>query len=359
MKNKKKTILHIISTLERAGTERYLVNLIEGTADKYNNIVLYYYGENKWEQELLAANAKVYKFEETEERKNYKRSNLIREIIKKECVDVVYSYTYYNSAYAMLIAKMSGVKKRITHAHRSCYEKKINRLKILFSRIVISLLSTDRLACSNSAGRSLFLNNFTIINNGIIFSEYKFNRKNREKIRKALNLDNICKVFGIIGHLNKNKNQKFAIDVFKEYHGINQDSKLLIIGDGEELSYLKSTIKDYKLADDVIFLGSVDNIHEYYSALDILFFPSKKEGFPFVLVEAQVNGLPILASDSIDKNAKVNSNFKFLKLSDGPKKWAEEINGDIRRIIPSKRIDKYSVKSTIKQVTDIYNDGGK
>ena len=49
--------------------------------------------------------------------------------------------------------------------------------------------------------------------------------------------------------------------------------------------------------DKIIMPGFIDNIYEYYKAMDIFLLPSRSEGFSLALLEAAASGLPIIASD--------------------------------------------------------------
>lgn len=62
----------------------------------------------------------------------------------------------------------------------------------------------------------------------------------------------------------------------------------------------------------------------YYSAFDILWLPSLYEGMPTVGIEAQANGLPILASDMITKSMKIINNVVFLNNKNKESLWAEK-----------------------------------
>ena len=43
--------------------------------------------------------------------------------------------------------------------------------------------------------------------------------------------------------------------------------------------------------------GFVDNIFEYYKAMDIFLLPSRSEGFSLALLEAAASGIPIIVSE--------------------------------------------------------------
>jgi glycosyltransferase involved in cell wall biosynthesis len=60
--------------------------------------------------------------------------------------------------------------------------------------------------------------------------------------------------------------------------------------------------------------------------MDLFLFPSKYEGFPLAVVEAQTAGLPCLISDSITIECDVIPGLVWRKrLSSGPDEWVEEI----------------------------------
>ena len=59
--------------------------------------------------------------------------------------------------------------------------------------------------------------------------------------------------------------------------------------------------------------------------LVVFFFPSNFEGLPIVLIEAQVNGLPVVTASHFPE-AKILENFEnYLSLNDSLEKWADTI----------------------------------
>ena len=77
-----------------------------------------------------------------------------------------------------------------------------------------------------------------------------------------------------------------------------------------------------------------------------------------MLIEAQANGLPIIASDSIPSDVNLTSNFKFLSLQKSANEWANEIlkNKNIRNVNNYKEILKagYDIKDVSKFLEKIY-----
>ena len=147
------------------------------------------------------------------------------------------------------------------------------------------------------------------------------------------------------------------IKVFEKYHKENTNSKLLIIGEGEQKNDLKELIRNLKIEDVVILLGNREDANELYNAFDLFMLTSIKEGLPFVLIEAQANGLNSIVSDSVDKNADISNSIKFVSLDDDISKWLETIKKEkfIRKDNIKKIIEKgYSLESSIKSVMEIY-----
>ena len=72
----------------------------------------------------------------------------------------------------------------------------------------------------------------------------------------------------------------------------NNLAKLIIIGEGTLESQLKNYCKNKGIDKDVIFTGKVDDCEKYYNMMDVFVLTSKYEGFPFVMVESQINRLP-------------------------------------------------------------------
>lgn len=124
-------------------------------------------------------------------------------------------------------------------------------------------------------------------------------------IRKRFNIDKKI-VLGISSWFHK-KRKGFDI-LFESFSKLDEKFVLLIIGVPEE--YQKAVI-DYASSfginpQKIIMPGFVDNIYEYYKAMNIFLLPSRSEGFSLSLLEAAAAGLPIIASD-------IPGNDEFIK----------------------------------------------
>jgi len=185
-------------------------------------------------------------------------------------------------------------------------------------------------ACSEYAGRWLFGNRLydsgrvEIINNAIDLTRFRYDHQAREAIRVELNIMDKF-VIGHVGRFMKQKNHTFLIDVFKQIHMQDSNAVLLLVGEGELEQAVRDKVERLKLADCVFFLGIRSDVHKLFSAMDVFLLPSLYEGLPVVGIEAQSSGLPIAASDTVTKEAKLTKDFMFISLEQSAKEWATRI----------------------------------
>lgn len=212
----------------------------------------------------------------------------------------------------LLIAKICGIKKRIAHCHNtSCNHKMFHKIAYpLFSR-----LYTSGLACSKEAGKHLFkTEDFVVLKNGIDVSVYSFNPKARIELRKKLGIKDEEIVIGHVGLFNEQKNQMFLIDVFNDLYNENNKLYLIFVGVGKKQEEIKEKVNELKIDNNVIFLNERQDVNEIYNVFDCFCFPSLYEGLGIVMLEAQANGLPCLASTGVPETTKFSNQLQYLPL---------------------------------------------
>jgi len=102
-------------------------------------------------------------------------------------------------------------------------------------------------------------------------------------------------LIGSIGELTDNKGLLEFLPKLKERKE-KQDFLYIHFGSGELAEQLKEKTRELNLESRVHWLGFVSDASKYIKALDLFTLPSKKEGFPNVLLEAKLAGIPIEAS---------------------------------------------------------------
>ncbi len=101
-----------------------------------------------------------------------------------------------------------------------------------------------------------------------------------------------------VGRLHPVKRFNLLIDMWKD-SDLQKRAKLLIIGDGEDYEKLQKQIDSLSLNNSVKLLGEKnhDEVMDIMKNSMVYAMTSETEGFPFVLVEAMSNALPMVAYD--------------------------------------------------------------
>lgn len=135
------------------------------------------------------------------------------------------------------------------------------------------LLPKDKItmvSVSDLAGRWMFGEkaDFKVINNGIDIKKYQYNEISRNRIRQELKLKDEMLIVHV-GAMRRQKNHMFLLDIFNEVLKKQNNSKLLLVGDGELKEQILNKIYKLQIEDNVIILGNRNDIPDILSAADI------------------------------------------------------------------------------------------
>lgn len=108
--------------------------------------------------------------------------------------------------------------------------------------------------------------------------------------------DSTAVVLGV-GRLKPQKDFKSLIRAFGQVRAKGDDVRLVILGEGDQRSTLKSLANDLGIADSIDLHGFVDNPYAFMRNADVFVLSSRYEGMPNVLVEAASLGTPVVATD--------------------------------------------------------------
>ena len=203
------------------------------------------------------------------------------------------------------------------------------------------------LSCTEAAARHVYgdelvdAGKVTIIPNAINVDRYGYNEEIRNKIRAELGISNAI-VIGHVGRFHYAKNHEFLIKVFAEIvQLIREDDKgrytliyglplrLMLLGEGSLMDDAKRLVHELGMDQRVLFLGNKSNVSDYYQAMDYFCFPSRYEGLPGTVVEAQAAGLQCLVSDSITTEVDITRLVSRMSITDEPRAWAQKILDDL------------------------------
>lgn len=303
-------ILSILSPVKFGGGERLLLDHVKVFREKgIEYVIVCLNKSSEFERFLNQENIKYFnltnnEFKQTPAKREYlflffklfPKIFKLNKLIQKEKPDILLSNGFPSVFLVPLSVLFLKAKPKLFYVHHSQKQKE----KFLVREIYLWFLRKYKkiIAVSSATADSLksvfpeIKEKILTIPNGIDTKRFEI-KESKEVLRKKLNLPD--GILGIcVGRLTPFKNQKFLIKVAKEIK--RNDFYILIIGDGDEYENLKREIEKEKLEDRVKLLGfiSSDEILYYLKASDIFLYPSLKEGFGIVILEAMAVGLPVV-----------------------------------------------------------------
>lgn len=306
----KKKVLVVLSGLSAGGAETMYINLYRKMDKDYFSIDFLTFSKTNefYTKEVKKCGSKILSMP------SIKEVGVIRfcKIIEKKIRDngpynVVHSNIDYLSGLVLRAAKKCKVEIRIAHSHNTAaltHKGEIPKIAMAYLRWQSIRNSTHFLACSYEAAVFMFgkkiANKSIIINNAIDLARFCENAQYKEQKESREDRAEIRMLH--IGRFVEQKNHIKLINIFNEFLQIHDDARLYLVGEGELRQKIEVTVHKLGLSDKVIFLGARADVPELMSNSDVFLLPSKFEGLPVTLVEAQAMNLPCVVSDTVKKD---------------------------------------------------------
>lgn len=245
---------------------------------------------------------------ETKEQKNIlkkffdliKNSRYIKSFCKEKNVDIVIAVGEVANYHAVLSRLLFRNNTKIIlseHTNPNIYvDQKLasNLIKFLYPH-------ADRTVCVSRDTENILKNDYNIKNTTTIYNMMNVNEGIQLSMEKIpVKFEELFKSgfkFINIGRLTEEKGQWFLIRSFRKVLDKHEDTKLIILGDGELKDDLNDFIKNMNLEKNVFLLGNQENVFPLLKNSDCFVFSSLWEGFPMTLIEAMSMELPIVSTD--------------------------------------------------------------
>lgn len=357
-------VLQVFALLDRGGAETMIMNLyrkIDRNKIQFDFVANKAESKYAFEEEIKSLGGKVYYVPK------YKIINTLsyRKAWQKLLSEhpewqIIHAHHTTPASIYLQTAKQMG---RYTIAHSHNATKGLN-IRTIIKKMLEKRLPNHtmwRFACSYPAGNNMFKHHeFTIFPNAINTIEFAFSPTIRREVIEEFSLEGQVTV-GHVGRFDTNKNHDYLIDIFYAMHRLNQNTRLLLIGDdGPMADAIKTKTNALGLQDAVIFTGVRTDVARLMQAMDVFIFPSVYEGFGVAVIEAQASGLPCVVSTHVPLEVKVLDNVTFLSLQESPEKWASIALNEARkkRSDGSLAIKKagYDAETNAKWLEDFYSD---
>lgn len=359
-------VLQVFALMNRGGAETMIMNLyrnIDRTKVQFDFIV----HTNKacaYDDEIKNLGGKIYRVPRYNGKNHLQYKRAWNKFFQEHPeYKIIHGHVRSTAAIYLRIAKKYGLIT-IAHSHSTSSGNGFSAIVKKVLQYPIRYTADYLFACSKSAGEWLFGkkackgDNFFVFKNAIDAKKFIYNKEIRERKRKELHIENKF-VIGHIGRFHLSKNHTFLIDVFKEIYDRNENSVLVLVGDGELRSSIEKKVNDLRLSGSVIFTGVRSDVPQLLQAMDVFVFPSLYEGLPVTVVEAQAAGLPCFVTEAIPREAYLTDHVYSISYKQSAKHWANEI---LKYYILFKRKNSlsqiksqgYDVLSTAKAIEDFY-----
>lgn len=359
---KKIRVLHIGLSSNIGGIESVVYNWFQNI-DKDKIKFDFINVEDKplaFEEEFINAGCSVYRI--SSRKSNPIKSNKqLREILKSIHYDFVHHHVMGIAwPEPMLIAKKIPGTLPIAHNHTVFGKNNGLQREILNLIGHLRLYGCDylKIACSYDAGNSVFpKGSFEVINNGINYTDKKFNINYREEIREEYGIADDMVLIGHVGRACYEKNYPYLLNTIVELIKIKSNVKCMLVGDVNEDKKIRSLVESLGLEDIVIFTGKVKNVERYYSAFDIFFFPSIFEGVSVSLIEAQCSGLPCVISRNISKETEISDLIKYVDIDDVRSGISALANTTIHSFTERSQVvlnQEFDIHRTVESLVEFY-----
>lgn len=304
-------------------------------------------------------------------------------IFKKEKPFIVHANTPKGSLLSMMAALVARVPHRIYTVTGLRYQgaSGVGRFVLMSMERLTCLCANKVIPEGEGVKRTLIADGITrkplkVIHNGNIngINTHYFSpegrQTQREETRRRLGIEEDEFAFIFIGRIVKDKGMDELAEAMNRLLRMNKKCKLILVGwfEREQGSITEEHENFFRNNDSVSYVGYKKDVRPYLAAADALVFPSYREGFPRVVLEAGAMGLPSIVTDingcneivvegengviipPRDKNSLYEAMLHFI---DNPDKTTA-MAANARRMIQ----EKYEHQDVIEALLEMYNELG-
>jgi len=358
-------VLHVVLSMETGGLENGIVNLVNNADNRNFKVdVLCLREKGSLAERITNPNSQVI-FDG-----NHDHSLLAAlKKIYKSCVrgqyHIVHTHGFTTMLAGYLATRLSRTPILINGEHGTLYYASLKQRllqKWLFRAMNLNLTVSKELKDKIQLEFSPSFDNFQPIINGV--DSEKFNPKITSTLHSELNIPQRHIIIGSVGRLVGVKNYPSLMNAFAKVGQQNENTHLVLAGDGPERTALELIASKLNLSDRVHFLGKRDDIPNVMNGFDLFVLPSFSEGLSNTLLEAMSCGVPVIASKVGGNPEIVKANVSgFLYPSGDVEALKEILNNlcnspsDIKKLAALARehiVNNYSLSSMVNNYENVY-----
>jgi len=308
-----KKILYLSRSGNFGGMEKHILDLINSVNKDFEVHIFCNSGEMAKEYENAFAIVRIVVPTSSIDISYMKK---VREYVVNNKIDIVHTHELEVSILGLLaVVDLKNVKK-IMHIHTPITSWKHSLIGYLvkaplnfIANFIVGNFVADKVVALTESirqervKRELISNSkIVLIPNAIDTGKFNVSQEQRQLFKnEILDKYQIPKdkiIIGNLSRLTREKGQDILLNAFAKL-AKNSNYHLIIAGGGELFDEYTKLIDTLNIKDSCTLTGVFEEIEKLklYFCFDYFVFPSRAEGFGYVLVEAMAVGLPILASD--------------------------------------------------------------
>ena len=252
------------------------------------------------------------------------------------------------------LAKKAGVPVRIAHSHTSGLSWGNPLMRILVplmhytNKTVIGRYANELWACSQKAGRFMYpkklWHKIKVWNNAVDLTVLYPDNALRTQTRQVLEIEDKL-VIGHIGRICREKNQRFLLNVYKEFLNYN-NAHLIFLSDAPN-DEIVNFAKELGIENKITFLTGKQHLASLYNAMDVFLLPSLVEGLGLTAIEAQACGVPCVVSTGVSQEGNITGFVDYISLESDYSVWCDALeSASTKRIKNPKELiirNKYDI----------------
>lgn len=330
-------VLQVVVNMNRGGAETLIMNWyrhIDRSKVQFDFLTC---KEGSFDKEIEALGGTIHRIPYVSEAGHFAYLRALDHFFKAHHYSAIHVHMDKMSGFVLRAAKRAQVPIRIAHSHSTGSEGNlmVKSYKWTAGQLIVPNAS-HLFACSKKASDWLYgsaSKRAIVLKNGIDSGRFRRSTDIRNRVRAELNLPSIGLCIGHVGRFSEPKNHRLLIDIFEKVMRINPDARLILVGDGPLRPEIEEKVQDLGLQTFVRFLGTRYDVQEVMQAFDVMVFPSKQEGVPVALIEAQSLGIPCVISDAISDEVDIGAGLiTYENILRSPLIWAEQLlfNRDVK-----------------------------
>ena len=353
-------VLHLITGLGVGGAELQLRSILQHT--RHESEVVTFYNPGPVAEMIRADGGRV---RDLGMARNTQLSALprLRRLIRDGGYDVVHSHLYRSQIYGRPAAWLARTPVVVstehsigeTHLERRRMSLGVRALYLATERfsdttIAVSAVVRDRMESWGVNPRRIAL-----IPNGLELARVAFDPAARARIRAEFGIATGDYVVGVLGRLDPNKQFDLVIQAAAPL--LDGETKLLVVGKGDEGEHLAAVARELGIADRVIFAGERHDVAAMLSAMDLFVASSRQETFGMSVLEALANGAPALYTTcpaldglDVDRARQIPSSVEGIREAIA----AEKGTGPRERVAAQIVCDEYGIEAVTARIDDLY-----